>query len=80
MVLPLTLKAGYSCIFDGAGTILLYDDRGSLKKKYEAEWGLVKLDKGSHTLRVSCKFRGDAELVLKGRVKLKYKVEVLSAQ
>jgi hypothetical protein len=78
--IPVALKAGYSCIFDGAGNVLLYDDRGSLKKKYEVERGEKKLDKGRHTLRVSCDFSSDAGLVLQGMVKLKDKTEVLSPQ
>jgi hypothetical protein len=80
MVFPLTLKAGYSCIFDGAGNLLLYDDRGSLKKKYDVEWEQVRLDNGTHTLRVSCMFSSDANLELQGMVKLKDRIEVLRPQ
>jgi len=80
MAFPLSLKAGYSCIFDGTGNLLLYDNRGSLKKKYEVEWGQVDLDTTSHTLRVSCNFSSDAALVLKGTVKLKDRVEIISTQ
>jgi len=80
MAIPVSLKAGYSCISDGAGNVLLYDDRGSLKKKYEVDWKQGKLNQGSHTLRVSCTFSSDADLVLQGTVKLKDRVEVLNPQ
>jgi hypothetical protein len=80
MAIPYILKAGYSCIFDGAGTMLLYDNKGSLKKKQEVEWKQIKLDKGRHTLRVSCRFSSDSDLMLKASVKLKDRIEVLGAQ
>ncbi len=79
MVLPLSLKAGYSCILEGQGHLLLYDDRGSLIKKVEVDWKDHKLQKGPHTLRVNCSFGGNRELQLRGVVKLKDKVEVISA-
>lgn len=80
MTLPLSLKAGYSCIFDGSGNALLYDDRGSLRKTYEVDWGYTELNKGSHTLRVSCAFSSDADLMLQGLVRLKDRIEVLHPQ
>jgi len=80
IALPVSLKAGYSCIFDGAGNVLLYDDRGSLKKKYEVDWGQAELGICSHTLRVSCSFSSDADLELQGMVKLKDRIEVLRSQ
>jgi len=80
MPIPVSLKAVYSCISDGAGNVLLYDNKGSLKKKYEVDWGQAKLDTGSHTLRVSCNFSSDADLELQGTVKLKDRVEMISAQ
>jgi len=75
--LPLVLKAGYSCIFDGTGNVLLYDERGSQKKQYPLDWELAALNPGSHTLRISCTFSSDADLELQGIVKLKDKVELL---
>ena len=80
MALPLSLQAGYSCIYDGKGNLLLYDAKGSLKKKFDVEWGQIDLDTTSHTLRVSCNFSSDADLELQGMVKLKDKVEVITAQ
>jgi hypothetical protein len=80
MPIPISLKAGYSCISDGAGNVLLYDNKGSLKKKYEVEWGQAKLDAGSHTLRLSCSFSSDADLELRGTVKLKDRIDVISSQ
>jgi len=80
MAFPISLKAGYSCIFDGVGNLLLYDDRGSLRKKLEVDWKQLSLDKGFHILRVSCNFSNDAELVLQGIVKLKDRVEVITSQ
>lgn len=80
MAIPMFLKAGYSCISDGAGNVLLYDERGSLKKQYEVDWGQVKLEQGKHNMRVSCTFSSDADLILQGTVKLKDKIEVLAAK
>jgi hypothetical protein len=80
MTLPAPLKAGYSCIIDGSGRVLLYDERGSLKKQYEADWNKLTLHQGSHTLRVSCRFSGDADLVLQGVVKLKDRIELIGQQ
>jgi hypothetical protein len=77
MTLPASLKAGYSCIIDGEGHVWLYDDRGSLKKKFEAQWGPVQLDKGMHTIRVSCSFNSGSDLILQGKLKLKDKTEIL---
>jgi hypothetical protein len=76
--LPASLKAGYSCIVDGSGHILLYDDRGSLKKKFQGEWGALKLAQGPHSLRVSCNFNGGADLKLEGVVKLKDRIEIIA--
>ena len=78
--LPVSLKAGYSCILDGRDNLLLYDARGSLRKKLEMEWKEPELDKGSHTLRVHCTFSGGSDLELKGVVKLKDKVELIPSQ
>ncbi len=80
MEIPVSLKAGYSCIFDGAGNLLLYDNRGSLKKKYKVEWSHVTLEPGSHTLQVSCSFSSDSDLELRGVVKLKDRVDVIRLQ
>ncbi len=80
MAVPVSLEAGYSCIFDGAGNLLLYDARGSLKKNLEVDWNQVRLDPGKHTLRVSCNFSSDSDLKLQGQVKLKDRVEVIFAQ
>jgi len=78
--IPFVLKAGYSCIYDGKGNLLLYDERGSLKKKEEVEWKQLRLDKRSHTLRVSCTFSSASDLELQGVVKLKDRQELISAQ
>jgi hypothetical protein len=78
--IPVSLKAGHSCIFDGKGNLLLYDDRGSLKKKFEVEWKQLLLDKGKHTLSVSCSFSTDSNLVLQGVVKLKDRLEAITTQ
>lgn len=78
--IPVSLKAGYSCISDGMGNLLLYDDRGSLKKKFEVEWKQLSLNKESHTLSVSCNFSPDSDLVLQGVIKLKARVEVITTQ
>ena len=80
MALPLSLKAGYSCISDGVGNLLIYDAKGSLKKKVKVDWEALKLAKGSHTLRVSCSFSGADDLVLQGMVKLKDRIEIITAQ
>ena len=80
IALPVSLKAGSSCIFDGAGNLLIYDAKGSLRKKLEVDWNQLSLDKGSHKLRVSCKFSNEADLVLQGMVKLKDRIEIITSQ
>jgi len=80
MALPVPLEAGYSCIYDGSGNLLLYDTRGSLKEKYQVEWNQAKLKTGKHTLRVSCNFSPDSDLLLQGTVKLKDRIESLKPQ
>ncbi|MEA3460817.1 MAG: hypothetical protein U9R49_02985, partial [Bacteroidota bacterium] len=80
MEIPYTLKAGYSCIYDGKGNLLLYDEKGSLKKKEKADWEQMRPDKGAHVLRVSCSFNGDNDLELQGVIKLQDKLEIISAQ
>jgi len=80
MALPISLKAGYSCLSDGAGNLLIYDALGSLKKEVKVDWEALKLTKGSHTLRVSCSFNGAGDLVLQGMVKLKDRVDNITAQ
>ena len=76
--IPFTMTAGYSCIYDGRGNLLLYDERGSLKKKEEVDWKGTSLDKRSHTLRISCTFSSDSDLELQGVVKLKDRLEAIS--
>ena len=78
--IPFVLKAGFSCIYDGQGNLLLYDARGSLKKKEEVNWERTRLDKGSHVLQVSCTFSSDCDLELQGLVKLKDKTEAIRTQ
>ena len=80
MAFPVSLKASYSCISDGVGNLLIYDAKGSLKKKLEVDWEALRLAKGSHTLRVSCSFSGADDLVLQGMVKLKDRTEIITAQ
>ena len=75
--IPGSLKAGYSCIFDGKGNLLIYDARGTLKKKMEVEWGQIKLDHGSHSLRVTCHFSSDSDIVIQGVIKMKGKLEII---
>jgi hypothetical protein len=62
------------------GNLLIYDAKGSLRKKLEVDWNQLSLDKGKHTLRVSCDFNTDSDLVLKGMIKLKDKTEVIIPQ
>jgi hypothetical protein len=80
ITIPVSLEAGYSCILDGKGNLFLYDDRGSLKKKTGVDRETGKLTKGTHSLRVSCAFSSDSDLVLQGMVKLKDRLELLRAQ
>jgi len=80
MTIPVSLKAGYSCLSDGTGNLLIYDTKGSLKKEVQVDWEALSLAKGSHTLRVSCSFSGGDDLVLQGMVKLKDRVDHITAQ
>lgn len=78
--IPFVLEAGYSCIFDGSGKLLLYDERGSLKKNVELDLEKTSLPKGSHTLQLSCSFSSDSDLELQGLVKLLGKTETIKTQ
>jgi len=75
--LPVSLKAGYSCLYQGEGTILIYDERGSLKRKVESDWGQVNLGPGPHVLRVTCSFSSDSDLELAGIIRLKDIVDTI---
>jgi hypothetical protein len=79
LALPVSLKAGYSCIYDGKGKLLVYDEKGSLQQQVEVGWKQIRLNQGSHVLRVSCTFGGDGNLKLQGMVKLKDKVELIGS-
>jgi hypothetical protein len=80
MKLPVSLEAGQSCIYDGSRSVLLYNDRGSLIKKVDVGWGPGDLYTGAHILRVSCSFESGRDMMLRGMVKLKDRVEIISAQ
>jgi hypothetical protein len=57
----------------------VYDEKGSLEQQVEVGWKQVRLNQGSHVLRVSCSFSGDGDLKLQGMVKLKDKVELIGS-
>lgn len=75
--LPVTLKAGYSCIYNGSDTFLVYDDKGRMKAQEKIDFAHLKLDKGSHTFRVSCDYSKKKGIELKGAIRLKDKVDVI---
>jgi len=72
--LPVTLKAGYSCIYNGSDQLLVYDDKGRLKTKKAIDFRGIELSTGEHVIRISCDY-SNTELEIKGMVKLKDKVD-----
>ncbi len=77
MEIPVSLNAGYSCIYDGSGKLWVYDEKGSLKQKQDIDFGGINIDEGVHSLQVSCSFSIDSDLELKGMVKLKDNVDII---
>ena len=78
MEIPATLNPGYSCIYDGSGKLWVYDEKGSLKQKKDIDFGGINIDQGIHSLRVTCSFTSDIDLRLKGMVRLKDRVDIIS--
>lgn len=76
MKLDFDLKAGYSCLYNGGNHILVYNEKGQFFEKIEAGFSNIKLDKGSHTIRISCDY-SNSELKLKGEIRLQEKVDVI---
>ena len=75
--LPVTMKAGYSSIYNGSDTFLVYDEKGRLKAQEKIDFAHLKLDKGMHTFRVSCDYSEEDGIELKGVIRLKDKVDVI---
>jgi len=46
--IPVNLKAGTSCIYNGSDQLLIYDDKGRMKEKLPIEFGEITMDKGDH--------------------------------
>lgn len=74
MHLGIDLKAGYSCLYKGGESILVYNAKGQFVKKVMTDFGKVNFDQGKHTIRVSCDY-SNSELKLKGEVRLKGRID-----
>ncbi|MDX2431979.1 MAG: hypothetical protein QNK35_13670, partial [Bacteroides sp.] len=73
--IPLSLKAGYSIVYNEGGKLLLYDEKGTLKKVLDPGWGEMPLGQVNHTLQVSCTFSMDSDQELKGIIRIKDKID-----
>jgi hypothetical protein len=76
IILPITLKAGYSCIYNGGEVVLIYDEKGRMKGAKKVAFSTINLDKGAHNFRVSCEYSED-NIELKGVVRLKNKMDII---
>jgi len=77
ITIPVNLKAGYSIIYDGSDKLLYYDNKGRLKNIRQIDFDNINITKGNHSIRVTCEY-SNTELELKGVVKLKDKVDIIT--
>ena len=74
------LKPNYAITYRGDNKVLIYDEKGRLKKIEELTVDGIKLSDGANNLRVSAEFSDGAELKLEGYVRVKDKVEVIKSE
>lgn len=71
------LKPNYAITYRGDNRILIYDQKGRLKKAEEIDLEGVKLPEGANMLRFSADFSEDAELKLEGYIRLKDNIQMV---
>ncbi|PWE01137.1 hypothetical protein [Marinilabilia rubra] len=76
MKFGIDLQAGYSCVYNGGNAILVYNEKGQFIKKVLPDFEDVKLDKGRHTIRISCD-NSNSAMKLKGEIRLKDRVDTI---
>jgi len=74
------LKSNWSVIYRGDNKLLVYDNRGRLKKSIELDVDNLTLGEGLNTLRISASFSDDADIILEGYVRVKDKVETIKVK
>ncbi|MCK7482310.1 MAG: hypothetical protein M0C28_38075 [Candidatus Moduliflexus flocculans] len=74
---PAALKKGQSLVWDGSGTMILYDEKGRKTGTVEVGKSLPLLQTGKHTLSIEAEFTAGDRPVIKGTVKLAGAVETV---
>lgn len=75
ITLNVELKPNYAITYRGDDKILIYDEKGRLKKTEKLNIDKLDLQKGSNNLRISAEFSDNADIKLEGYVRLKDQVE-----
>jgi hypothetical protein len=75
----LELNPNYSIIYRGEDKILVYDEKGRMKKMVKLDIEGIEMTRGSNNLRISAEFSDNADMKLEGYVRLKDKVDTIPA-
>ncbi|MCK5369335.1 MAG: hypothetical protein KAQ62_12310, partial [Cyclobacteriaceae bacterium] len=78
ITLDVELKPNYAITYRGDNKMIIYDEKGRVKKIEELEIDGIGMDKGSNNLRISAEFSDGADLKLEGYVRLNDKVETIN--
>lgn len=73
ITLDVELKPNYAITYRGDNKVLIYDEKGRMKKIEELEIDGIHLEEGANNLRISAQFSDGADLKLEGYVRLKDK-------
>ena len=78
IILDVELKPNYAITYRGDNKMIIYDEKGRVKKIEELEIDGIGMDKGLNNLRISAQFSDGADLKLEGYVRLKDKVQTIN--
>jgi hypothetical protein len=73
------LQPNYAVTYRGDEQVLIYDEKGRLKKKIDLDLAGIALENGDNNLRISAEFSPGADLKLQGYVRLREKTELVKA-
>ena len=71
------LNPNYSITYRGDNKILVYDEKGRMKKTIELDIGDINMASGTNELRISAEFSDNADMKLEGYVRLKDKIDII---
>jgi hypothetical protein len=75
--LDLELKPNYSFTYRGDNKILVYDEKGRMRRIIDLDIEDIEMGKGTNNLRISAEFSDNADMKLEGYVRLKDKVDTI---